>query len=579
MPVISVKPSVGRGLQPLGSFVLTTSSDITESPSAWVAILAIALFWILLAVLYFAVIRNTHGNSVYVLDDPYISAAMAKNLVQHGVLGVTRYGFSSSSSSIVWPFLIAGSDLVLGVHPNNAFLLNIGFGTLLIIFCHRILVCVEPDARPAYIFLCLICIILLTPLPGLVFVGLEHILHAIATVGFAYVASLTLSLKTEPGTSRTISANLLLFAMMVTLSRFEGIFIIVIVTILFVFRRRWTDASGVACAGAIPILLFGAFSKLAGWEFLPNSVLIKGGSFGDALRKCASLPDAKKLLHPSDVQFICLIASILFILGVTTATSIWDRKQLMLLIFIGTTLLHLKLASVGWFFRYEAYLMPLGVLAIGGVLYQYFEQIYIVRSKVAIFAYALIVVLLIPGAKLFRPRSLDSLVQIPMAAKNIYDQQYQMARFLKKYYSGATVAANDIGAVNYFADIHCLDLYGLASVPIEEMKHARNFNSQSMAEFVRQSGGQIAIIYDDWYDMYGGVPSQWTLMGRWRIDNNVVAANDTVSFYATDPSQQPALMRNLANFSAELPHDVVQETSALGNLGPRFTHVPPEPRP
>ncbi len=48
-------------------------------------------------------------------------------------------------------------------------------------------------------------------------------------------------------------------------------------------------------------------------------------------------------------------------------------------------------------------------------------------------------------------------------SKNIYEQQIQSARFLKKYYNRSKVVANDIGAICYFSDIHLLDIAGLGS--------------------------------------------------------------------------------------------------------------------
>ena len=43
-------------------------------------------------------ILRENGHLVYALDDPYIQMAMAKNFVLHGVWGITRFGFTSSSS-------------------------------------------------------------------------------------------------------------------------------------------------------------------------------------------------------------------------------------------------------------------------------------------------------------------------------------------------------------------------------------------------------------------------------------------------------------------------------------------------
>ncbi len=55
---------------------------------------------------------------------------------------------------------------------------------------------------------------------------------------------------------------------------------------------------------------------------------------------------------------------------------------------------------------------------------------------------------------------------LPQCTTNIYEQQYQMGLFVRRYYQNSTVALNDIGAVNFLADIHCLDLLGLANAEV-----------------------------------------------------------------------------------------------------------------
>ncbi len=62
----------------------------------------------------------------------------------------------------------------------------------------------------------------------------------------------------------------------------------------------------------------------------------------------------------------------------------------------------------------------------------------------------------------------------PVASKNIYDQQIQLADFLHKYYRNAKVVANDIGAITYFNNIHLLDTYGLGSIEVAKLRKGRS---------------------------------------------------------------------------------------------------------
>ena len=535
-------------------------SPRTTPPNRWPEVLAVALFLGVVGALYSAILRATNGHFIYVLDDPYISAAMAKNLVHHGILGVTQYGFSSSSSSIVWPFLISAVDVIFGVHSSNSLFLNIALGIVLIVFCGRILLRIEPKTPTVYTVLWLTTLIFLTPLTGLTFVGLEHILHTIATVGFAYFSATTLS-EGDRQAQSPISRPLVFFSVLVTLARYEGIFLIAIVVVLFACKRYWSKAIILTLGGLLPIISFGLWSVVLGWLFVPNPVLLKGGELKQVLKAAVLFQYTNKLYFQSDVRLFVIIAGILLLAGLMRGRGIWDSKQLLLLMFVTTTLLHMQFAAVGWFFRYEAYLVAFGITAIAAGLYEYVERIYLARDKAALALCAVIVGAFVLHISVLRPRSSGVLSQIPIAARNIYEQQYQMARFLRKYYSGSTVAANDIGAIDYFADIHCLDLYGLGSVAVTRSKRDHTFTTKWMETFVAGKQGRIAIIYDQWYQQYGGVPRDWDKVGSWSIRNNVVAGSNTVSFYAINVSDRTELMMNLKAFSSELPADVIQSGS------------------
>ena len=102
-------------------------------------ILALILLWAMtFAVVAFFLNANETDQVVYSLDDPYIHMAMARNLVEHGVWGVTRYEFSSSSSSPLWVLLLASGYLVIGVRDFLPLLLVLAATSLALIVADRI---------------------------------------------------------------------------------------------------------------------------------------------------------------------------------------------------------------------------------------------------------------------------------------------------------------------------------------------------------------------------------------------------------------------------------------------------------
>jgi len=217
-------------------------------------------------------------------------------------------------------------------------------------------------------------------------------------------------------------------------------------------------------------------------------------------------------------------------------------------------------SRTGWFYRYEAYLVFLGIFVLALNLREYLPGKLSIRfQKDLIPKYVAMLLLLLLALLPLIGRGLLSLIETPQATTNIYEQQYQMGLFLKKFYQGETVAANDIGAINYLANIDSVDLCGLANIKVAKLKKEGSYDKMQIYNLAKGKNVKIAIVYDHWFDEeIGGMPSQWTKIGQWKILNNVVCGGNIVSFYAIDPTEVENLVENLRAFSSNLPKNVLQ---------------------
>jgi hypothetical protein len=122
---------------------------------------------------------------------------------------------------------------------------------------------------------------------------------------------------------------------------------------------------------------------------------------------------------------------------------------------------HILWAGFGWFYRYEMYLVAIGVFLDFATLGRFILSV----NKPDIWQYgwrtALVLVIVVFGSTFFDWR-LEANRQAVTATTNIYEQQVQMARFLADYYPDEPVAINDIGAISYYTDARVIDLVGLA---------------------------------------------------------------------------------------------------------------------
>jgi hypothetical protein len=141
-----------------------------------------------------------------------------------------------------------------------------------------------------------------------------------------------------------------------------------------------------------------------------------------------------------------------------------------------------------------------------------------------------------------------------------------MARFVHSYYPHGSIAANDIGAINFENDLYCLDLVGLGSGDVFSAKHEGAYSTEFIERIAARDQVQIAIVYDSWFTgnqtaFWSGpkLPPSWVRVQRWKDSTTRLLGNDTVSFYAVDPREAEPLRTHLAAFRAQLPPAVIVE--------------------
>jgi hypothetical protein len=527
----------------------------------WPLLASVVILFVTTSIISSLLVLRENGHLIYALDDPYIQMAMAKNFALHGVWGVTRFAFTSASSSPFWTFLIAIVYLLLGVGEAAPFYLSWLAGALLLAVVYGVLRWYRVSSQLAFWVLAIL--VFVAPLPTLVLVGSEHPLHAALTILLTFFAARLLS-DESPCMARGDRILLLALAPLLTMVRYEGMFLILVLAALFCLRGRWPTGLRVGLAGFSSILLYGAIGLAHGWSWLPSSILVKGNfprftSFSVALDTVFGPAYSNMQLAP---HLLALVAAALFLALYTfdKLPTLWESRQVMTAIFVLIALAHFQFCAITPFFRYESYLVALGTVVIvaqlAGLLPQKLFGTPGHRALAAKHAGGL----LLAGFFFFplAVRSTIAMALLPQASKNIYEQQYQMARFIKTYYEGSTIALNDIGAVNFFADVRCLDLAGLGTYEVTQLMRHRQYHTQDMLRLARQAGVKVALLYDNWYAPIGGLPRDWVWVGQWTIPDNVVTGGDTVSIYAVDESETASLLQNLKDFAPRLPSDVRQ---------------------
>lgn len=520
------------------------------------AVLLIGFLFIMNSLIQQSISAND-GIFIYALDDPYIHMAIARSVVETGVWGVTPDNFSSSSSSLLWPSLLAFVFLFTGPVDTIPLILNLFFACLCIVIIYW--VAIQNKVSPWISVLIAGVVAFFAPFPALILSGMEHILHFGLTILFMYILVEVLQSQEMHWKRVVLLGICTLFLVTV---RYEGLFLVGIALVFLIIRKLFTPTIITALTAFTPLAGYGFWSNAQGWFFLPNPLLLKGNfpSNSNMSEIFSNLIEfgMGRFDRMPEITWL-LVFSILFLLFYFVVKPHgYQQLAWMMGCFLGMLIPHTLFAGFGWFFRYEMYLVGIALFLLLSIIGIMLVLDWRERPAWLSIIYAGIAVIVVwYSLTLLSPRfnSLESVVQ---ATTNIYEQQYQMARFLREHYQDIPVAVNDIGAVAYYTEVELIDLWGLAERDVAWHWINGNYNTQVIDSVTQRKGVEIALVYDAWFQGGMTLPDSWIRVGQWSIRNNVVCGDDTVSIYGTNPQSVKNLILALKSFSNQLPVSVIE---------------------
>lgn len=497
------------------------------------------------------------GHLTYVVDDAYIHLAMAKTWAIHGVWGVTAEGFVSSTSSPLWTALLAGVCKVFGVWEHWPWVLCIGFAVGCLWLVDRTGRDMQVSA-PWRIGTGL-AFVWLVPLVSLVATGMEHVMHLFWCLVMARGAAACLR------RNRQESVWMLIGGMLATGTRYETLFLVAPLCVALAVEGRWRMGVALGALAWVPVVAYGWISVAHGAHFLPNSLLLKGAMppTGGSTRAWGNfLTLGWKAWMLQTPQLFSLSMLVLVLCAWSIRKGAWRRaeehaerelgRRWMVLaggIWLVATWAHLQFAATGWFYRYEAYLVGLGVTGCGFGAWAWWRSEE--ERGIGTRTVGCLLVLFLVGPLGIRARAAQQ--DFLPAGHHIYRQQYQMGRFLAEAYGEEVrVAVNDLGAVSFFTDGKILDLYGLGTREVLEAKRAGHLDSQEISRLLLNKGITVVVVYDAWAAPL--LPGWLEPVCKWTVPDGYW--KKTVTFYGVGPSRAADLQKKLRAFAPKLPPGV-----------------------
>ena len=468
----------------------------------------------------------SNGVFEYPLDDVYIHLAIAEQIAMGGY-GVNAGEYTSPGSSPLYPLLLtpfAGSEAQRWL----PLVWNIVGLVAVALLWGRVI------AHAGYRGAIGVSLALLGPVAlntaGVAMTGMEHTLHAAASLGIVYGMCVLADQK-------RVSWVLLLGIVLAPALRLEGLALALVGAGLIVLSGRialGALATGLALA---PIVVFVWYLTSLGLDPMPNSVQAKlvGAEDADVGRLMRMIGTFRlNLLEIPGLLMLGFIAVLAALSASTAGLRRWVGLGL-----AAAGLAHLFFGQIGWMERYENYILT--ALAAAALVLAHGAG-----SKLTAFLPAA----LIAGAgATYMPHAWDEYRFNP---RGIYLQHAQTARFAQDYLK-TDVAVNDLGWVAWRNPNYVLDLWGLAS---HEARETRIFNPTPgwAADLTLARDIPVALIYDNDEWLGSAIGDDWVRVAEFKLDlRRGFLGEDFVAAYATSAAHVDMLEEALRRFEPQLP--------------------------
>jgi hypothetical protein len=500
----------------------------------------------------YVVSTSRTGVLIYAQDDPYIHLAMARTLATTGTWGLEGGSFAPASSSPLWTVLLA-SLWTVGIRGTSVPLwLNLLGGIVVLwsaSWCIRVLHAPRtPDNF--YGFLVTAALVLVVPLPALALIGMEHTFQ----IGSVLVAA-TLVARRLAGDRGSVTALAVSCAVGAGI-RYEFLLLAGVSACLLAVKRDFRGAATTLAGALVPVAIYAAYAAWHGGLILPNSLVMKSvperyQSVGSAITALLGEWRGAILLLTRPTILLMVVSLAFFVV----ASRVWrhcSASSWLAILALATIALHVAFVKMDWFYRYDAYLFALGSVALVASC----AGVKVDGVPGVIFATAILVTL-------FSGRGLPAMQRIPTATVNILEQQCQMARFFAIHYPREVVAVNDIGLVAWEGNVRVLDLAGLASNEVAELRRKGHWTTDELERVVNKSSAAIVAVYGFPFFDFPDYPAAWVRLGTWRITDNVAAGHDIVTFLAPTTESARRGSCALKAFDRRLPGGVQRTLEPL----------------